>query len=193
MCISRGTGTPRRAEASLSCGSSTSATPKTQWTPWTARCSTGGSFGFRWLDTEGRQTPCTAGEALRQGDTDTDAEAGAVQPVLAVEDVAAAGPGAEAARDPGAATITAAPGPVPTPDPGPGPSLSPNPEPPGGASQSRPPDLGPVPGPSQGVEPQLPTEGRSRSPGPGPGPNPRVDLNPQGTPEQSLNPNVDAT
>lgn len=117
----------------------------------------------------------------------------AVQPVLAVEDVAAAGPGAEAARDPGAATITAAPGPVPTPDPGPGPSLSPNPEPPGGASQSRPPDLGPVPGPSQGVEPQLPTEGRSRSPGPGPGPNPRVDLNPQGTPEQSLNPNVDAT
>lgn len=191
MCISRGTGTPRRAEASLSCASSTSATPKTQWTPWTARCSTGGSFGFRWLDTEGRQTPCTAGEALRHGDTDTDAEAGAVQPVLAVEDVATAGPGAEAALDLGAATTTAAPGPVPTP--GQGPSLSPNPEPLGEASQSRPPDLGPAPDLSQGVEPQLPTEGPGQSRSPGPGPNPRVDLNPQRTPEQSLNPNADAT
>lgn len=115
----------------------------------------------------------------------------AVQTVPGVADVAAAAPGAEAVPDPGAATTTAAPGPAPTPDPGqgPGPSRSRSPEPPGGASQSLPPDLGPAPGLSQGVEPHLPTEGPS--PSPGPDPNPRAGLNLQRTTEQSLNPKLD--
>lgn len=195
MCTSPGTGTPRRAAGSPSCGSSTSVTPRTPWTLWTARCSTGGSFGCRWPGTGDPRTPCTAGEVLRRADTEEGtvaAGAGAAQQVPVAADVAEAAPGAEAVPDPGAATTTAAPGLAPTPDPGrgPGPSLNPSPNPspgpPDGARQSLPPGLGP---PSQGVEPRLPTEG----PNPGLAPNPRVGLNLQRTTKQRLNPDLDTT
>lgn len=115
--------TPKRVEGSRSCGSSTNETPKTRWTPWTARSSTGASCESRWPATADPQTPTTAedgeeeeeeGEAPPGGPA---AAAGAGAPPPARDNDDAAGPAAGADLVPGAGPAIASPGLGPIPDP----------------------------------------------------------------------------
>lgn len=147
------TATQKKAGVSRLCGSTTSGTPRTRWTPWTARFWTDGSCESRWPGTADPQILTTAAvvaeeeEAVEEGRPGGTAAMDAGAEAQDTED--AAGPAAGAALVPEADPATADPGPGPTPDPSltlPGTRrLRPNP--------SLVPDLDPGPGPSPSPNP----------------------------------------